>query len=266
MMEDKKAAGIFLSAIIGEEIVELDFTSRKRTLRHPETAGTPRERRSREMFLTVCRFNFAAKIAVPGGFKTVIIELQKAKFASDIMRYRRFLEMYYIDEDNPVGSEDSRNARQIYSIFLIEDDVGIETPMIRIDGNSVKDVTTQEEVDVADNEFIRSLYHRSWIIQIGQLKQRRRNDIEKLLSIFDQETRTRSRYILNVDEDDFPEIYYPVIRRLRIAHENEEMKSAMEMEDDYFEELQDKDRLIAQQEKEIEALKKQLAESQKQKE
>ncbi|MDR0612706.1 MAG: hypothetical protein LBG45_04385, partial [Dysgonamonadaceae bacterium] len=97
------------------------------------------------------------------------------------------------------------------------------------------------------------------------------SDLEKLLSIFDQENRTKNHHILNVNEDDFPERYRSIIRRLRMACESEDIQIEMEMEDDILKELQDKERFIAQQRKDIEEkdktieeLKKQLTEIQKQ--
>jgi hypothetical protein len=112
----------------------------------------------------------------------------------------------------------------------------------------VEDVATDKPVQ-GSNEFIRSLHHRSWIVQIEQLKDYRRTDLEKLLSIFDQENRTKNHHILNVDEDDFPKEYRSIIRRLRMAAESEEIQMEMEMEDDYVEELRDKERKIAEKEK-----------------
>ncbi|MDR0733170.1 MAG: hypothetical protein LBF08_03795 [Dysgonamonadaceae bacterium] len=266
MMEDEKSAKSFLSAIIGEEVLELDFASRERTVRRP--VGKKKEQRREKdedggLCLTVCRYDFSARIALPGGgFKTVLIELQKAKLASDIMRFRRYLGRNYQDEDNVYGEENDRKARQIYCIFLLGYDVCIPgRTVIEVD-YTAKDVTTNEELTAA-NEFIQSLHHRSWIIQIEQLKQRRRNDLEKLLSIFDQANRTKSHYILNVDEDDFPEQYRPIIRRLRMACESEDIQIEMEMEDDYLSELQEKERLIEEHREELKEHKKEIKEHRK---
>jgi hypothetical protein len=263
MMQDEKVAKLFLSAIIGEEVVELSFAVRERTIRKPSaTQNVPHEEKSRHPFLTVCRYDFSAKIALPGGgFKTVLIELQKAKLASDIMRFRRYLERNFQYSDSTYGDEDNREARQIYCIFLLVHDICIpEHTVIQVDAG--KNALTNEDLNTA-NEFIQSLHHRSWIVQINQLKQHRRNDLEKILSIFDQKNRTKSEYILNVDDDDFPEHYYPIIRRLRIAHETEDIQIGMEMEDDYMKELQDKERLIARQEKIIEEKGKAIEEKSK---
>ena len=265
MMEDKRVAKSFLSAIIGEEVLELDFAARERTVRKPveKKYDDDDEEEGTGLCLTVCRYDFSAKIALPGGgHKTVLIELQKAKLASDIMRFRRYLGRHYQDPDNAWGEENNRKARQIYCIFLLGHDIGIPgRTVIQVD-YTAKDVTTDEPLP-SSGEFIQSLHHRSWIVQINQLKQRRRNDLEKLLSIFDQENRTRSHYILNVNEDDFPEQYRPVIRRLRMACESEDIQVEMEMEDDYLAELQDKERDIARQGKEIKEQKKEIKEQKK---
>ena len=257
MMEDNKVAKAFLSAIIQEEVVELDFASQERTARvKDERKKTKKETEAETTQYTVCRFDFTARIALPGGrFKTIMIELQKAKLASDVMRFRRYLGLHYQNADNAYGETNNRKARQIYCIFLLGYDIGIpERPVIRVDART-KDVVTNEEVSVS-NEFIESLHHRSWIVQIDQLKRRRRNDLEKLLTIFDQTNRTKSHYFLNVNEEDFPEIYRAIVRRLRMAAESEDIQIEMEMEDDFLKELQDKERMIAQKEKELEDEKK----------
>jgi hypothetical protein len=268
MMEDEKVAKAFLSAIIGEKVLDLDFSAQEHTIRalkdrKKKKAPKKKTAEDEELFLTVCRFDFCAKISLPnGGYKTVIIELQKAKLISDIMRFRRYLGLHYENPDNTFGSEESEKARQIYCIFLLGHDISIPGhPVVRVNYNA-EDATTQERVD-ASNEFIQSLHHRSWIIQIRQLRQRRRNDLEKLLSIFDQENITRNHHILNVNEDDFPEAYRPVIRRLRMAGESEDMQIEMEMEDDYLKELQDKERMIARQAKALEEKDKTIEEKDK---
>ncbi|MDR1121614.1 MAG: hypothetical protein LBM08_11940 [Dysgonamonadaceae bacterium] len=180
-----------------------------------------------------------------------MIELQKAKLASDIMRFRRYLGIHYQNPDNAYGIGDHRKARRIYCIFLLGYDIGISgRPVIQVDSYT-KDAVTNENVEIPSNEFIESLHHRLWIVQIDQLKQRRRNDLEKLLNIFDQTNRTMNHHLMNVNEEDFPEMYRPIVRRLRIAAESGDIQIEMEMEDDYLKELQDKERKIAQKEKEL---------------
>ena len=69
MMSDSKVAKTFLSAIIGEKIVELDFTSTEYTLK-AEVEKAQLDRVLEQII--VCRFDFAAKIETEnGGYKTV---------------------------------------------------------------------------------------------------------------------------------------------------------------------------------------------------
>jgi hypothetical protein len=233
-MEDNKVAKKFISTIIGENVVELDLAAQE------VQAKTERG-------LTVYHLDFVAKIAIDGGFKTVIIELQKAKLASDIMRFRRYVGQHYQDTNNLYrDNEGSLKARQIYCIFLLNHNIGYpNVPMIIVDPN-VKDAATDKVLNSDQNEFIESLHHRSWIVQIPQLKAHRRNDIENLLSIFDQSHVVSSnKHMLDVKEEDFPEKYHDVVRRLLQAYATPEVCRTMEAEDDYLELLRDEERKAA---------------------
>ncbi|MDR0730008.1 MAG: hypothetical protein LBF19_07815 [Prevotellaceae bacterium] len=244
MMEDNKVAKSLISAIIGEEILELEFLPQERTRKQIIEEAT---------ILTVYRLDFTAKIATPAGYKTVIIEMQKAKLLSDIMRFRRYLGAQYQNAENVYG-EAKNKARQIYCIYFLNYGIDLpERPVLAVD-YGVKDVTTGEELP-ANNEFISSLHHRSWIVQINQLKSYRRNDLEKLLSIFDQENRTKDHHILNVKEDEYPEEYRHIIRQLRAAMEDEDKREEMKLEDEVLEELRDKERQIDEKEKTIDRYK-----------
>jgi tetratricopeptide (TPR) repeat protein len=262
MMEDERVAKAFISAIIEEEVVELAFAAQERTVRIPK-AQIVQDAQKEDFFLTVCRFDFSAKISLPNGkLKTVLIELQKAKLPSDIMRFRRYLGLHYQNPSNAYEVDDKKKSRQIYCIFLLGYDIGMPGhPVIQVD-NTVKDRTTKEALPGA-NEFIEGLHHRSWIVQIDQLKQRRRDNLETLLSVFDQENRTANHHIMNINEEDFPEMYRPIIRRLRMASESEDIRVEMEMEDDYLKDLQDRERLIAKQQKIIEDKDKALEDKDK---
>ena len=76
MMEDLKVAKAFISAIIGEEVVELDFCPQELVVRYKEDSHT------------VIRMDFMARVKVSDGeYKAIIIEMQKAKLATDIARF-----------------------------------------------------------------------------------------------------------------------------------------------------------------------------------
>jgi len=243
MLEDNKVAKLFLSAIIGEEITELEFGAQERTveIQIPVREGVP---------LTVCRLDFSAKIKTEKGFNTVIIELQKAKYLADLMRFRRYLGLHYQSVDNTSDDKQER-ARQIYCIYFL--DYGMDLPprpVLKVN-YTVQDVYTGDEFP-ASGEFVSGLHHCLWIVQIKQLKQKRRNDLEKILSIFDQSNLTDStKHILNVDNESFPEEYGQIIRRLRKAMEDQKTRRNMELEDEIIKEIQDKERQIEEMSKTI---------------
>ncbi|MDR1102563.1 MAG: hypothetical protein LBL42_02280, partial [Tannerella sp.] len=77
MMEDNKVAKAFLSAIIQEKVTELDFAAQEHTIRVPPKKETETEREKKPegsgLNLTVCRFDFSARISTPeGGYRTVL--------------------------------------------------------------------------------------------------------------------------------------------------------------------------------------------------
>ena len=256
MMSDSKVAKALLSAIIGEKIVKLDFTSTEYTLK----TGIDKSKIDRTLEqITVCRFDFAAKIKIEtGSYKIVIIELQKAKFATDIMRFRRYLGTMYQSAENTYDKRRVK-AHQIYCIYLLNYEIGLsDSPIIKVD-YTVSDLTTGEKLE-RKNEFIESLNHKSWIVQVRQLKEKRRNELEGLLSIFDQNNITEDQHILNIDESQFPKEYQHIIRKLREAYESKQVREEMQMEDDYLIELLMKDEIIAEQDKTIEENQKTIAE------
>jgi hypothetical protein len=238
MLEDSKVAKLFLSAIIGEDIDELEFSAQEHTVELPSA-------KKEQVPLTVCRLDFSAKIKTEGGFKTVLIELQKAKYQSDLMRFRRYMGIHYQNADNIYkDANDNEQARQLYCIYFLDYGADLpKCPVLRVN-YTVHDVSTGDEFP-ASGEFVSGLHHRSWIVQIRQLKSRRRNDLEKILSIFDQSNIADNlHHILDVDEDAFPDAYSQIIRRLRKAMEDPKKRREMELEDDIVRELQDKERLI----------------------
>ena len=237
LMDDNKIAKMIISAIIGEEISELEFKTTESSLEMEYKS------------LTVYRLDFSARIRTDTGrYKQVIIEIQKAKMPTDIMRFRRYLGEQYRSEQNVYydhGSDrQKKKALPIISIYFLGHKLEhTESPLIKID-RKYYDMTTQEEI-IGKEEFIESLTHNSFVIQIPYLKEKRRNDLEKLLSIFDQTNRTEDYHIMNIKEEDYPPKYRAIIRKLQRAVAEPEIRKVMDVEDEILEELQSQERLIA---------------------
>jgi hypothetical protein len=267
MMEDNAVAKLLVSSIIGEEVLELEPKPQEHT-REKLQIG------SDNSSLTVYRLDFSAKIKVPDGQKLVHIEMQKAGLPTDIPRFRRYLGEQFTDPNNNIKTNSGTIGLQIYCIYFLGKDLGLkDAPVLKISPNVV-DVATSEIIDTK-SDFIDSLHHKSWVVQINCLKSRRRTELEQLLSVFDQGNITKDWHILNVSEEDFPEKFRPIIRRLKSAASDSKVKKQMKVEDEFMRYLQDcirverdkvieeKDKSLAEKDKTIEESKKTIEESKK---
>ena len=148
-------------------------------------------------------------------------------------------------------------ANPIYDVvfkYLMEDSKIAKLMISSITGEIIK---TKES-------FIESLTLDSYIIQIPQLTQKRRNDLEILLSIFDQSNPAdNEHHILNINEKDFSSKYAPIIRKLQTAYQDAKIKKTMELEDGLLDEMQEKEREIEEKEQIIVAKEKVIEEKDK---
>ncbi len=233
LMEDRNIARLLLSGLLRTEVLDIDLK--------PQEYSTSITEKS----LTVYRIDFKARIrASDGKEKLVLIELQKAKLPSDIMRFRRYLGRQYANKDNVVIEGEKKQALPIITIYFLGYAIsGLEEiPIIRI-ARQYLDHSTGEELNVR-SEFIESLTHDSIIVQVEAIKRKRRKtELEKVLSIFEPGT----RHEISIDEDDYPERYRPIIRRLLKAVQDDRMRETMEIEDEILEDLQAQERATAQE-------------------
>jgi hypothetical protein len=223
MLEDQEVAKLFISAIIGVEVSDVECKMRQCMRRYLSDPKNKEAIKPEQPFCTIYRFDFSANVSLPdGSVKTVMIEVQKAMTASDMRSLYRYIGSAYRVVN--------------YGIFLFGYDIGFDgCPVVYLDYTCENH--EKQKIGLAKGElkeFIESLYPPTWLVQINQLQQNCQNDMEKLLSIFAQTNRTSNQHILEVDESDFPEIYRPIIHRLHLALENEYIKNEMVIEDDYM--------------------------------
>ena len=254
LLEDTEIAKLIIGTIIEAEIVELEFLPQESTF-YIEHRG-----------LTVYRLDFSAKIKLPdGSHKQVLIEIQKAKLATDIMRFRKYLGEQYQDEANSysetVGNRVKKRAMPIVTIYFLGHALERTTaPVIKV-ARQYYDLTTGEEIQTQE-AFIESLTHDSYVIQIPHLHPTRQSEVEQLLMIFDQRWITDDKRIMNVKESDYPEKYWRVTRRLQSAISTPEVRRIMSAEDEILEELDLLEREIAERDKALTKERKRVAEQQ----
>ncbi len=264
LMEDSKIAKLMLSSIIGENIEKLTFLPQEFISDLDNSQNQKNKKRienlNKKKILTVYRLDFSAKIKTADGYKQVIIELQKAKFPTDIMRFRRYLGEQFIKKENTQKIKIKNKLRKtglpIISIYFLGHKLDFtKSGAIKIN-RQYRDLITDEIIETKES-FIESLTLDSYVIQIPYLTQNRRNDLEILLSVFDQSKKIRNEHhILNINEKDFPEKYRSIIRKLQKAVENTEIRKNMEMEDGIIDELEDMEREIEELELKVDEIER----------
>ncbi|MCI5144665.1 MAG: hypothetical protein D3923_03865 [Candidatus Electrothrix sp. AR3] len=246
LMDDNTIAKKIISLIIGEEIERLDF--------QPTEYSDDVDKGNRS--LTVYRLDFAATVRLPdGACKRIIIEIQKAKFSTDIMRFRNYLGKQYANKNNVYDQGCGRKACPILSIYFLGHRLdNIHVPVTRVE-RKYYDNATGEELSVQE-EFIESLTHDSFVIQIPELRRKRRNLLEKVLAVFEQPTSVTTPHFLDISESDYPAEYREIIRRLIKAASEPQVRKTMDVEDEIIEELGNLERIIAIRDKIIDDQKR----------
>jgi hypothetical protein len=236
LLEDKRVAKLLLSTILDEEILDINIQPTEHSI---ELERPP---------VTVYRIDFSAKIRSGSGEQLVLIELQKAKFAQDLFRFRRYLGNHYANRENQ--TTDPKTGRTvpipIITIYFLGEAISdLTAPVIKVNRECI-DIATGERF-TKKFQFIECLTHNSFIIQIPHLKEKRRTELEKLLLFFDQSNAIEDKHTLSIHEDQIPQQHQPLLDRLRRAIEDQNIRGAMDVEDDIVLELEDKDREIQKQ-------------------
>ena len=150
-----------------------------------------------------------------------------------------------MDKENTYFHKGVQKPLPILSIYLLGHSMDCtESPVVR-SSHQLTDLVTGKVLHVKE-EFIESLTHDSIVVQIPKLRKKRQSDIEYLLSIFDQSQKDPAdRQTLSVREEDYPEKFRGVIRRLIKACSTPKVRESMDVEDDFFEELEDMERASA---------------------
>ncbi|BDU76055.1 hypothetical protein [Mesoterricola sediminis] len=225
LLDDEKVARILLSALLGKEVLDLQF---RPTEVHQEASGSGGAQ------LLVLRMDFAAMVRLEDGSrKLVLIEIQKARSAWDVQRFRRYLGTNYASPENVHLDADGRtHPLPLVTIYFLGEGLErVDVPVLKVNRHYL-DVATGDEVRVTD-PFVEALTHDAIVVQINRLKNRRRTELERLLEVFDQGLASRTDpHLLDILEEHFPERYREVLRRLLRASAEKEVRDRMDVEDD----------------------------------
>lgn len=251
IMEDSRIAKTVLSALLKKEVLDVK-------VRPHEYANTTRDS------LSMFRIDFAANVREESGTEhIVLIELQKTWLSTETLRFRQYLGVQYGNKHNIRQDSPKGYAYPMVAVYLLGHRVGeIEEPVLYVnhkpynyDGNEVK-LSSPEP-------FLESLTHDSIIVQLPRLRGKVNNRLEKVLSVFDQSNMDKDdTQVLRIDEGQYEgddDMMY-MIHRLTAAAANADMRQDMNVEDEYFKAIEDRDTAIIEREATIKEKDKVIAE------
>lgn len=265
LMQNNKLAKKVLSVILDVDIEEV-------TLGQQETI-MPDEKRG----LTLFRLDFKAVIKeADGNLKTVLIELQKSKYATDIQRFRNYLGANYMAKDKKTKSnkliveEKPSEYLPIYpiiTIYILGYNLA-DLPYMAVTVNrDVINSVNKKKINVK-SFFIEHLTHQSHIIQVRRLPEKRRTRLENFLVLFNQAWCTEEEFI--IDLQDVPAEFSDVAKYLQVPVMDDNFRRQLEAEEEIdfiFDQQESKYlKLIEEERKQKEKANIQMQEANKQKE
>jgi hypothetical protein len=223
LLEDVEIARELLSTILGEEIQSLELK--------PQETATEKSGGG----ISILRFDFKAIIKNKSGeLHKVLIELQKAKKAFDVMRFRRYLGDNYRKEDDVINykGESEKRPLPIISIYFLGFPIdNIHAGVVKIN-REYRDVVTQEILEIKE-DFVELLTHDSYLIQARKLPRKARTKLERILQVFSPIYQTTNdQHQLDFQGDTNDPLIKKMLDRLGRAIASEEIRDNMDLEDE----------------------------------
>ena len=258
IMEDERIAKTILSALLKKEVVHV-------TVRPHEYSNTTRDT------LSMFRIDFAATVREKEDNeikdRIVLIELQKTWLNTETLRFRQYLGAQYNNKNNIREADEKGFAYPMVAVYLLGHKVGnIKEPIVYVN-HDVFDYNGNVVAEGNAEPFVESLTHNSIIVQIPRLQGNVNNRLEKVLSVFDQtNVEGDTQQVLKIDEDKYADdndMMY-VLHKLTAAAANSEMRQDMNVEDEFYKAIEDRDTAIMQRDKILKEQSEQISQQSEQ--
>lgn len=242
LMEDQRIAKTVLSALLKKEVIKVE-------IRPHEYANSTKDR------ISMFRLDFAATIRDENGKESaILIELQKTWVETETLRFRQYLGTYYNLKDNVREENGQPYALPLVAIYILGHRVGdINEPILYV-SHGTFDYNGNAVSEGIPNTFVESITHDSIIVQIPLLNGQINNRLLKVLSVFDQSNADKhNTQLMRFDEDMYKgdvELQY-LLQRLERAALDARLRQDMNVEDEYYGELEKRDTQLMQREKVI---------------
>lgn len=254
LIEDERIAKTILSALLKKDVVSI-------SARPHEYANETRDK------ISMFRIDFAANIREADGKEhLILVELQKTWLETETLRFRQYLGAQYSNKRNIDRNSREGYAIPLVTIYLLGHRVGdIEEPVVYVNHQSYDyygNVVTKGMPD----PFIESLVHNSIIVQIPLLHGQINNRLDKVLSVFDQsKADADDPHVLSLDEKDYEgdDSMEYIVHRLTEAAADADMRQDMNVEDEYYSAIENRDTAIMKRDKKIKEQEEELSEKDK---
>jgi hypothetical protein len=171
LMENERIARCFIGTLLNQTITAVEMMPQEFT--HYNEAAR----------LSIYRLDFMATIETETGeTKKILIEVQKARAETDLMRFRGYLGEQYKREDTVNGLKMALPITTIYILgFTLPE---IPSACMKV-GREYKDLISGVTLPTK-SPFVEKLTHDSYIVQTSRITDRYQTRLDKLLSIFEQ--------------------------------------------------------------------------------
>jgi len=225
LMQNERIAKKVLSVILDQEVLDIKLSQQETLVPHETRA------------LTLFRLDFNATIKQPDGTKKqILIELQKSKYDTDIRRFRNYLGANYMSKypkretnKNKTFTITESELLPIVTVYILGYSLD-DLPFLAVNvNNQVINSIDNQPVEV-ESFFVNSLTHKSHIIQVSRLPEKRKTRLEKFLTFFNQAWHADEKYILDLQE--IPEEFLDIAQYLQIPVMDEEFRRQLAGEEE----------------------------------
>jgi uncharacterized protein (DUF3084 family) len=153
------------------------------------------------------------------------------------------------------------------AVYILGHRVGnINVPVLYVNHKSY-DYEGHEVTEGLPDPFVDSLTHDSIIVQIPLLRGQINNRLEKVLSVFDQTNKEKdNQQYVELDEANYQgdaDMQY-ILHRLIMASADAQLRQDMNVEDEYFQAIEDRDTAIMSRDKVIKEKDQQISQQNEQ--
>ena len=243
LMEDERIARTLISALLKKEVLDVD-------MRRNEYTNGSRDN------ISMFRIDFGARVKEDdGSTKLILIELQKTWLETETLRFRQYLGAQYANPENILKDcENEGSGIPMVAVYLLGHKVGdIEEPVLYVSHKAFDYDGNRVSKGIPD-PFVESLTHDSIIVQIPRLRGHVNNRLDEVLSFFDQSMKNKYNHqVLLIDENKYDgdtEMMH-ILHRLLTAASDTKLRQDMNVEDEFFFAIENRDTEIMLRDKKI---------------